>query len=138
MTTSKKYGHVPQKILPPIFSKNVAFFEKIVRWKNIQNLISHKKGTINFCCQTPPPLQKRLSRQKRFFTILSENTSFLKKLLSNKMFRTLFVMKEVILIGTHQEQTQRYITHTNTNTQLAFGSVLIKDRTKFERSKNVP
>ncbi len=37
-----------------------------------------------------------------------------------------------------QEQTQRYIAHTTTNTQSAFGSVLIKGRTKFKRSKNVP
>ncbi len=41
-------------------------------------------------------------------------------------------------IGTRQEQTRRYITHTTTNTQPAFGSVLIKDKTKFEGSKHVP
>ncbi len=29
-------------------------------------------------------------------------------------------------------------THTTTNTQSDFGSVLIKGRTKFEGSKNVP
>ncbi len=43
----------------------------------------------------------------------------------------------ITTIGTHQEQTQRYITHTTTNTQLAFGSVLIKGRIKFKRSRNV-
>ncbi len=41
-------------------------------------------------------------------------------------------------IRTTQEQTQRYITHTTTNTQPAFGSVLIKGRTKLKGSKNVP
>ncbi len=45
---------------------------------------------------------------------------------------------KVILIGTRQEQTQRYITHTTTNTQPDFGSVSMKDSTKFERSKYVP
>ncbi len=34
------------QIFFPIFSKNIAFFEKIVLWKNIQNLISHKKKVI--------------------------------------------------------------------------------------------
>ncbi len=29
------------KIFSPIFSKKIAFFKKIVKWKNIQNLISH-------------------------------------------------------------------------------------------------
>ncbi len=41
-------------------------------------------------------------------------------------------------VGTRQEQTQRYITYTATNTQPAFGSVFIKGKTKFEESKNVP
>ncbi len=41
------------------------------------------------------------------------------------------------IIGIRQEQTQRYITHTTTNTQPAFGSVLIEGSTKFEGSKNV-
>ncbi len=40
--------------------------------------------------------------------------------------------------GTRQEQTKRYITHTTTNTQPVFGSVLIKGRTRFEGSTNVP
>ncbi len=52
------------------------------------------------------------------------------------------VFKKILLsafIGTRQEQTQRYITHATTNTQPAFGSVvLIKGRRKFRRSKNVP
>ncbi len=41
-------------------------------------------------------------------------------------------------IGTRQKQTQRYITCTTTNTQPAFGCVLIKGTTKFTRSENVP
>ncbi len=47
-------------------------------------------------------------------------------------------LSRYVKIRTRQEQTQRYITHTTTNTQPAFGPVLIKDGTKFERSKNVP
>ncbi len=38
----------------PIFSKNVAFFEKIVRWKNIQNLISNKKKLYSFSLPDGP------------------------------------------------------------------------------------
>ncbi len=67
---------IPPKIFFPIFSKNIAFFKKTVRWKNIQNLIFHKKGNIHFRRQTPPSLQKRLGLQKRIFAIFSENTAF--------------------------------------------------------------
>ncbi len=42
MTPSKKSLRAA-KIIFAIFSKPVALFEKIVRWKNIQNLISYKK-----------------------------------------------------------------------------------------------
>ncbi len=80
MTPSPKHCHVPTKI----FSKNVAFFEKIVRWKNIQNLIPHKISDIHFRRQTPPSLQKRLRSQKRFFTVFSENTDFFEKTASDK------------------------------------------------------
>ncbi len=38
-----KNGRIPEKHFFPIFSKNVAFFKKIVKWKKIQNLVSHKK-----------------------------------------------------------------------------------------------
>ncbi len=83
----------------PIFSKNIALFEKIVKWKNIQNLISHEKVYIHFRRQTPPPLQKRLGPQKPFFAVFSENYSFLRKnCQKNLIFNTSFVIKKVMLI----------------------------------------
>ncbi len=68
-----KNGHVPAKFFSPIFSQNVPFYGKIVKWKNIQNFISHKRGYIHFRRQMPPLLHKRLGPQKRFFVVLSEN-----------------------------------------------------------------
>ncbi len=66
--------------------------------KNIQYLISHKKGYVHFCRQTPTSIQKKLGPQKRFSAVFSENTAFLKKLLNNKIFSTLFVIKKFMLI----------------------------------------
>ncbi len=79
-----KNVRISTKLFFASFSENVVFFEKIVKWKNIQNLISHKKGYIHFHHQTPPPFQKRLSPQIGLSSIFSENTAFLKKLLYNK------------------------------------------------------
>ncbi len=75
MTISPKKWLCSQKIFFPIFSEIAAFFEKIVRWKNIQNLIYHKKGYTHFRRQSPASLQKRHA-PKQFFAILSENTAF--------------------------------------------------------------
>ncbi len=79
MTTSPKEWPRPPKIFSPTFSKNVGFFENIVRWKNIQNLIPHKKGYIHFRRQTPFSLRKRLVHQKQFFAVFSENTASFEK-----------------------------------------------------------
>ncbi len=54
MTPSPKKWSCPAKIFFTIFSENIAFIEKIVRWKNIQNLISHKKGYIQLWCKMTP------------------------------------------------------------------------------------
>ncbi len=42
-----------KKIFDAIFSENIAFIEKIVRWKIIQNLISHKNVIFNFGVRWP-------------------------------------------------------------------------------------
>ncbi len=52
MTPCPKNVHVPPKFFFAIFSKNVAFLEKIIEWKTIQNLISDKKCFIHFRRQT--------------------------------------------------------------------------------------
>ncbi len=57
-----------------------------------------------------------------------------------------FHMKKVFMLSEWSHQNHNWdstranseITHTTTNTQPAFGYVLIKGRTKFEGSKNVP
>ncbi len=59
-----------------IFSRNVAFFEKIVNKKNIWYLISHKKRLYSFSLPDAPYLQKRLGPQKRVFAVFLENTAF--------------------------------------------------------------
>ncbi len=70
------------------FWENIAFFEKIVRRKNIQNLISHKKGYIHFPRQTLPSHQNKPGPQKLFFAVFSENTAY-------KIFSTYFEIKKL-------------------------------------------
>ncbi len=47
--------------------------------ENIQNLISYKKGYIDFCRQTSSSPQKRLSPWKQYFLVFSENTAVFEK-----------------------------------------------------------
>ncbi len=63
----------------PYFLQECWFFENIVKLKNIQYLIFHKKGYIHFRRRTLPSLQKRLGPQKQFFVVFSENTAFFEK-----------------------------------------------------------
>ncbi len=81
----------------PIFSKTVAFFGKIVKWKTIQNLISHKKGYIHFCRQTSPSFKRDLGPETMVLPFFQKIQPFLKKLLKNKVFSTSFVIKKVTL-----------------------------------------
>ncbi len=87
-------------IFSGIFSENVAFHEKIVRWKNSQNLISHIKGYIYFRPQAPPVFKKALGPQKLFFAVFFRKYSFSlkKKLLNNNIFSTQFIINRVMLI----------------------------------------
>ncbi len=78
MTPSKKWS-CPQVFIFAIFWKSVAFCEKIVRLKNIQFLVSRKKGYIHFRRRTTTSLQKGFGPQKRFFAFISENTAFFEK-----------------------------------------------------------
>ncbi len=59
----------------PIFFKNVAFLGKIVKWKNIQNLISNKKGYIYL----PLPFKRDMGSKNYSVAIFSENTAFFEK-----------------------------------------------------------
>ncbi len=85
------------KFFFPLFSGRILLsLKKIVIWKNIWNLISHKKGYIHFRCQTPPSLQEVLGPQKRFFTVFSEDAAFFEKRLNSKIFSTQFVIKKAV------------------------------------------
>ncbi len=78
----------------PIFYKNVAFFGKIVTWKNIQNLISQKKRLYSFSSPDVPfP-----SKETVVFPFSQKIQPFLKKLLNKKIFSASFVIKKVMLI----------------------------------------
>ncbi len=79
MTSSPKKWTYPPQFFFVIFSKNVAFFKIIVKWKNIRNLISYKKCYIHFRLQTFPSLQKELDPEVRFFAVFLENTAFFEK-----------------------------------------------------------
>ncbi len=98
----KKWSCLAPKIFSPFSPKMLLFFEKIVKWKNIQNLISIKKVIFIFIARCLA-LQKRLGLQK--WSFFSENYSsfwkncnFLKKLLNNKIFNTSFMIKKVMLM----------------------------------------
>ncbi len=57
--------------------------------KNYSNLISHKKSYIHFRYQTPPSLQEGLGPLGTIFRhFLQKYSSFLEKLLNNKIFST--------------------------------------------------
>ncbi len=78
--------NVTPTLLPPqkkkffiIFSENDTILEKIIVWRTMRYLISHKKGYTHFHHQTPPSLQEELGLQKQFFAIFSENTVFFRK-----------------------------------------------------------
>ncbi len=57
--------------------------------------MSHKKVYIHSRRQTPPFLRKSLGPQKRFLVFSQKITHFWKKLLNNKIFNTLFVIKKL-------------------------------------------
>ncbi len=76
-----------------IFSKNIAFFEKIVKWKKFKISFPIKKAMFIFVAKRLF-LYKRDLAPKQFFVIFSENYNFFwKKLLNNKIFNTSFVIK---------------------------------------------
>ncbi len=93
-TDGSVHLYISTRIFFPIFSKNVAYFEKIVKLKNIQNLFSHKKGYIHFRRRTSPALQKRLGPQKLGWLFSQKIQPFLKKLLNNNGIRYLICDKK--------------------------------------------
>ncbi len=67
------------KFVPHFLQKVAFFFEKVVRRKNIQNLISHKEGNIHSRRQIHHFPFKRGSAPKKSFAIFSENTASFEK-----------------------------------------------------------
>ncbi len=69
----------PQICFFAIFYENVAFFEKIVRRKNIYKIsFSIKKVTFIFVGRRPLPFKKDWD-PKNSFTVFSENRAFFEK-----------------------------------------------------------
>ncbi len=98
MTPSPKKWPYPQFFFL-ILSKNVAFSKKLLNEKYSKPNSPIKKVIFIFARKTPHSLKKRIGPQKRFFDVFSENTAFLKKLLNNKIFSTLFVIKSYVNFG---------------------------------------
>ncbi len=128
MTPSPKKWSCALKIFSPVFSKKLLFFEKIVKWKNIQNLISHKKVIFIFVAGRPLPFKRDLGPRNWVLPFSQKIQLFLKKLLNNKVFSTSFGIKKVMLIfGARrslkncQKYLQKYFYHL-------FGFVTVNDK----------
>ncbi len=66
MNPSPKKWLCSPKLFFAIFSENITFYKKIVRWKNIQNLISHKKIIFIFVARRPLPFKRDLAPRNNF------------------------------------------------------------------------
>ncbi len=76
MNSSSKKWSCSSNLFFAISSKNISFYKKIVWWKNIQNLVSHKKRLYSFSSPDASFPSKRTWLQKRFFAVFSENAVF--------------------------------------------------------------
>ncbi len=78
----------------PIYEKTrvsfgkYCFYQKICLMKNIQNLISYKKGSIDFCHQMALSPQNGHALPKMVLQFSFENILFWKNLLNSKIFVT--------------------------------------------------
>ncbi len=102
MTPSKKWS-CPPKIFSPIFSKNVAFFEKIVKWNNFKTSCSIRKVILIFVARHDFPSKATWVPEMVFRDFLRKYSLFSlffppRKLLNNKIFSTSFVINKVTLI----------------------------------------
>ncbi len=73
-----KNGHVPEKFFFAIFSKNVAFFEKIVKMKKYSKPHFSQKRLYSFSLPDAPFPSKETCPQKHFFAFFSERIVFKK------------------------------------------------------------
>ncbi len=87
---SKNLSNAPLKQFFTFFSQNIAFFEKLVEYKDIQYLICDKKGYIHFWCKmTPDRWHKWPSSRaanKVTFTSTFRNIAFLTHFLRQRIF----------------------------------------------------
>ncbi len=60
----QKCHALPLNLFFEVNLENIVLVQKIVKSKNIQNLISYKKGYIDFCRQMPPSLKMVMSPHK--------------------------------------------------------------------------
>ncbi len=88
------------KHFPSIFSKNVAFFPKrLLDEKIFKTSFSIKKGNIHFRRRTPFPFKIDLVTRNSFLPFSQKIQLFLKKLLSNTILHTAFVIKSYLNFG---------------------------------------
>ncbi len=62
-----------------VILETIVFFKKIVKWKIFKNLISYKKGYIDFCRRMPSSLQKVLGPPEMIFCLFLGKYGFLWK-----------------------------------------------------------
>ncbi len=76
-----------------VHSENIVFFEKTIRYKNIQNFISYNKGLFVFVSRRILPFKRDLAPKNNFST-LSRKVQLL-LLLNNLFSSVLFVIKKL-------------------------------------------
>ncbi len=101
MTPSPQKWSRPPNIFSPIFSKNVSFFEKIVKEmkKYSKPYFPVKKVIFIFLARRPLPFKRDLGPWNGFSLFSQKIQLFLKKLLNNKIFNTSFVIKVMLIFG---------------------------------------
>ncbi len=93
-----KNNHVPQKFFPPFSPKMLLFLKKLLDEKIFKTSFSIKKVIFIFVARCPLPFKRDLDLINGFLSFSPKIQIFLKKPLCNKIFRTTFVIKKVILI----------------------------------------
>ncbi len=94
MTTSPKKGSCFPNIFFPIFFKNVAFSKKLVGEKIFKISFPIEKVIFIFVARNSLPFKRDLAPRNGFLPFSQKIQLFLKKLLSNKIFRTSLVIKK--------------------------------------------
>ncbi len=93
-----KNGNVPKKIFSPFSPKMLIFLKKLLDEKIFGTSSPIIKVIFIFVGRHPVPLKRDLAFGNSFLSFSQKIQLLLKKPLNNKIFRTSFVIKKVILI----------------------------------------